>query len=81
MAIELTPEEKIGIIEQHLKNVLYSEYNAQLSLIEANALSEPIQTNIDAINLQLKDIAAQKDILQKEINSLTPANPATPASN
>jgi hypothetical protein len=77
MAIELTSEEKIGIIEQHLKNVLYSEYNAQLSLIEANALSEPIQTNIDAINLQLKDIAAQKDILQKEINSLTPATPAS----
>ena len=81
MAIELTAEEKIGIIEQHLKNVLYSEYNAQLSLIEANAVSEPVKTNIDAINAQLTDIAAQKDTLQKEIDSLTPATPATPASN
>jgi hypothetical protein len=77
MTIELTSEEKIAIVEQHLKNVLYSEYNAQLTLIEAQAVSTPNQANVDATNAQLKDIAAQKSLLQKEIDSLIPTTSAS----
>jgi hypothetical protein len=77
MTIELTSEEKIAIVEQHFKNVLYSEYNAQLTLIEAQAVSTPNQANVDATNAQLKDIAAQKSLLQKEIDSLIPTTLAS----
>lgn len=74
MTIELSTEDKIGIAEQHLKNVLYNEYNAQLTLIEAQSVSVPNQSNIDSANAQLRDIAAQKAALQSEIDSLTPSS-------
>jgi hypothetical protein len=77
MTINLSPEEKLQIAEQHMKTVLYNEYNAELSLIEANAVSTPNQSTIDSTNAQLKDIAAQKDVLQKEIDSLTSITPAS----
>jgi hypothetical protein len=74
MTIELTNDEKLTIAEQHLKNILFNEYNAQLSLIEAQAVDTPNQSNIDSINAQLSDITSQKDKLQREINSLTPSS-------
>jgi len=80
MTILLTPEEKLQIVEQHLKTVLFSEYNIHLSLIEANAASTPNQSNIDSLNAQTTDIAAQKAALLKEINSLNAEiDPATPS--
>jgi hypothetical protein len=74
MTIELSAEDKITIVEQHLKNVLYSEYNAQLALIEANALSTPNQASVDSANAQLRDVTAQKAALQAELDSLTPTS-------
>jgi hypothetical protein len=71
MTISLTPEEKLQIVEQHLKTVLFSEYNIQLSLIEANTVSTPNQSNIDSLNAQATDIAAQKTALLQEVSSLT----------
>lgn len=71
MTISLTPEEKIIIVEQHLKNLLYSEYNVYLSLIEAQSSVTLNQASIDLANSQIADVAAQKDALQKELDSLT----------
>ena len=87
MTISLTPEEKLQIAEQHLKTVLFSEYNIELSLVEAQSASTPNKSNIDALNAQGRDIAAQKAALQSEVDTqtaaiaATPATPATPASN
>jgi hypothetical protein len=77
MTITLSPEEKLQIAEQHMKTVLFSEYNAQLSLIEAKAASTPNQSNIDSLNAQAKDIAAQKAALQVEIDAQNAAITAT----
>jgi hypothetical protein len=75
MTIELSAEEKTTIVEQHLRNLLYSEYNAQLSLIEAQSLSTPNQSTIDSANAQLKDLTSQKTALQAELASLAaPSN-------
>lgn len=68
---ELTNEEKSVIVLQHLKNVLYSEYNAMLTLAQEQALSEPNQTNINTLTNQLSDILSQKEILQTELDSLS----------
>ena len=38
MTIELTPEEKKSIVEQHLKNTAYAEYNVDLNSFESVAL-------------------------------------------
>jgi hypothetical protein len=71
MTIELTAEEKITIVEQHMKTIAYSEYNAQLSLAEEQAISSPNQNNITTLTNQIADILAQKQVLQSELDSLS----------
>ena len=70
MTIELSIEEKTTIIEQHLKTIAYAEYNAILSLAQAQAVATPNASNIDTLNDQLADILAQKAVLEAELNSL-----------
>lgn len=71
--MELTNEEKLAIIQQHLKSILYNEYNAVLSLNEARAVTKPQQAAIDNFNTQLVDIRSQKDALQKELDNINDA--------
>lgn len=71
MTIELTTEEKITIVEQHLKNVAYAEYNAVLSLAEAQAVATPNTENVASLTKQLADAVAQKQVLQDELESLS----------
>jgi hypothetical protein len=71
MTIELTAEEKITIVEQHMKTIAYSEYNAQLSLAEEQAISSPNENNITTLTNQIADILAQKQVLQSELDSLS----------
>jgi peptidoglycan hydrolase CwlO-like protein len=78
MSIELTNEEKIAIAQQHMKSVMFAQYNAELSLKEARSVSTPNQANIDSVNAQLADISSQISTLQNEINSL---QSTTPTSN
>ena len=68
---ELTNEEKTVIVLQHLKNIAYVEYNAILNLAQEQALSEPNNKNVQALNNQLSDIASQKQILKDELDSLS----------
>jgi hypothetical protein len=50
MSVVLTNEEKSVIISQHIKNVDYSIYNVELSLIEENAVSSPDADKILSLN-------------------------------
>lgn len=82
MTLELTPEEKSNIVEQHLKNVLFAEYNAQISLIEANA-SSAAENTPDGVNAKLVEINKQKVALQNEldaVNALADTANTTPSS-
>jgi hypothetical protein len=45
MTVELSVQEKIAIIDQHLKSIEYSLYNNELDLIEANA-STPVDASV-----------------------------------
>jgi len=74
MTIELTNEEKTSIINQHMQNVAYTLYNAQLSLIEANAVSTPNESNVSSINAQIADATSQMSALQSQLNALTPTS-------
>lgn len=73
MSIELTIEEKIGIAEQHLRNLEFSRYNLELSIKEANASAVPNQGSVDALTLQMNDIDAQQEVINTELNSLNAA--------
>ena len=70
MAIELTNEEKTGVIEQHLKNLAFSKYNLEVSVQEAEAITIPNQSVIDSLSLQINDIDSQKAALTAELDSL-----------
>jgi len=70
MSIDLTNEEKSGIVYQHIKNVEYSLYNITLSLIEENAVLLPDSEKVDSLNNQISDLNAQKVALQSELAKL-----------
>jgi hypothetical protein len=70
MVYELTNEEKRGIVEQHLKNIAFSEYNLSLSLTAEEAIENPSSSNILSLNSQKDDLEAQKSALLAELNSL-----------
>ena len=69
--MELTTEEKRAIVEQHMKNIAYSDYNLYISLLEAEASEDKNQSTIDSINQQILNNTAQKAALQAELDSLT----------
>lgn len=68
--MELTNEEKMAILNQHIKSVISNIYNLQVSLISENALDNPEQSTISSITLQIEKEQAKKDALMAEINSL-----------
>ena len=70
MVYELTNLEKQGIVEQHLKNIAFSEYNLDLSLTAEEALTNPSSSTLLSLNSQKADLEAQKTALLAELNSL-----------
>jgi heat shock protein HspQ len=70
MAYTLTKEEKIDIINQHLKNLEYSKYNSEISLVEESAAGKPQQNLIDEIQEQIDNINAKTSALLSTIESL-----------
>jgi hypothetical protein len=72
MTIELTNEEKLGIIEQHIKSIDYGIYGIQLDLIETKATAAPDASQITNLNTRLTAYNAKRAALVTEKNSLTP---------
>jgi hypothetical protein len=70
-AVELTAEEKIGVIQSHMKNVQYSKYNAQVTIIQEEALEEPNTENIAAAQEVVRKSDLQIAALQAEIDTLS----------
>mgnify|MGYP003330683912 FL=1 len=73
MSDQLSNEDKLNIAEAHLKNLLYNQYNLQLSLKEAQAATIPNQATCDNLNLQLTDNAAQQAVVGDEIATIKAA--------
>jgi hypothetical protein len=70
MTIQLTNEEKISVITQHIRNLEFNKYNLDVSLIEENAMAIPNQATLDSIDLQLSEYNAKIIALNAEIASL-----------
>ena len=71
MTTILTNEEKINVVNQHIKSVEYNIYGHQLDLIQANAVASPDAGQITAINARIAEANAVKTALVTEKNSLT----------
>lgn len=66
----LTVDEKSNIISQFVKNLAYSKYNIEVSLIAENAVSIKNQNNIDSFTLQLQEITDKITALEAELAEL-----------
>jgi hypothetical protein len=71
MTIELTNEEKLNIVNQHIKSVDYSIYGLQLDLLEINSISNPDASQVSNINTRITAANAKRAALVTERDSLT----------
>lgn len=72
MTVELTAEEKIGIINSHLKNAAYNKYNLEISLIQENAKTNQDALAISKINDDIEEAEIQINALNNELAKLQP---------
>ena len=69
----LSNQDKIGIVQQHIKNLQLNKYNLEVSIIEENALENPAQSTLDNLNLQISDVVAKLAVLDTELATLQQA--------
>ena len=69
----LSNQDKIGIVQQHIKNLQLNKYNLEVSIIEENALENPAQSTLDNLNLQISDVVAKLAVLDTELANLQQA--------
>lgn len=72
MTYELSNEEKISIIEQHVKNLEYSKYNLEAALIAERALTSPDSAVILSTEAKLAELSTKVTALTAEIATLQP---------
>jgi hypothetical protein len=70
MTIGLTNDEKLGIIDQHIKSVDYAIYGAELDLIEAQSVATTDASAIAGINDRLANANSKKTALLAERSDL-----------
>lgn len=66
----LSKEDKISIINQHIRNAEYNKYNVQVSLIAENSVQFPNTDVIASLNAQLSEYDLKLEALQNEKASL-----------
>ena len=71
MTTTLTNEEKIGIIDLHLKSIDYALYGLELDLAEANAVSSPDADLVANITTRKTTTVAKRNVLIAEKETLT----------
>lgn len=67
----LTNEDKISIINQHKRNIEYSKYNLEISVLAENAVSDPDENAIAGFNAKIADLDSKLAALDAEIESLS----------
>jgi hypothetical protein len=66
----LSVEDKSHIIRQFIRNLAYSRYNIEVSLIAEVAVSNPNQNNIDSFTIQLEEIDEKISALESELTTI-----------
>lgn len=67
----LTNEDKISIINQHKRNLEYSKYGIEISILEEQAVDSPSESVISSFNKQISEINKKITVLDAEIASLS----------
>lgn len=72
--MELTNQEKIDILTQHIKNSSVKKYNINVAILAEEAATQKDQARIDSLNEQLTSEEAKYTALVGELNSLQESN-------
>lgn len=67
MAVELSKEEKIQIIESHQRNLAHNKYNLEIDILQENAKSSPSASAVASLQLQITEVANQLSALDDEL--------------
>jgi hypothetical protein len=70
MTTTLTNEEKLSIVNQHIKSIDYAIYGFQLDLIQATAATTPDSGQISATNARITESNSKRAALVIERDSL-----------
>lgn len=71
MSYELTSDEKITIINNHLRSVAYKKFSAEIELIAESAVSSPNTIKVAELNAEIAKCESQIAALTTEIESLS----------
>jgi len=71
MTIELTNEEKLGLVAQHIKSIDYGIYGFQLDLLETQAVPNADASQVSNINARIAALNTKRAALVEEKDSLT----------
>jgi hypothetical protein len=75
MSSTLTPEEKILIVDQHIRSLDFSIYGLEVEAIQINAMENIDQESLNIINQKLESLNTKRAALEQEKNSLTNTEP------
>jgi len=67
----LSNQDKLTIVNQHLKSIDYSIYNIDLDLLEAGADSQTSAETVTLLNARKTALNAKRAVLETEAASLT----------
>ena len=70
MTTLLSNEEKTAIINQHLKNLYYTKFNIEMSIVEENAKTSPDPEALVNLNAQVADFDSRVQALEAELDKL-----------
>ena len=69
--MDLEKQEKIDIINTHLKSIVNNIFNINMLIIQESAVTPINQDSVDALELQLENAFAKKQALQSELEKVT----------
>ena len=67
---QLTNEEKVVIVNQHLKNLHYGKFNIEIAIVEQNARLNPDEEALSNLNSELLDSNSRITALEAELDKL-----------
>jgi len=70
MSTELTKDEKIQIINNHIKNLKTNKYNLEVSLIEENSLELVSDVTVSSLTTEISNTISRIQALEAEIIKL-----------
>ena len=71
MADVLTDQDKLGIVQQHIRNKEYALYSSQMDHLEESSKALPNQAILASVGAVITDATAQLTALQNEQTRLT----------